>query len=386
MNNFYCYNPTKILFGRNMIERIPNELAGVERILLLYGGGSIKRNGVLDKIREVLQRFELFEFGGVEQNPEYETALKALAYARNKKIDLILAVGGGSVADAAKFLSLAFHHEGEDPWRLVTQEAPPPRQMLPVGCIQTLPASGSEMNNAFVLSRRELKRKLSFNHIQLFPRFSVLDPETTFSLSPRQTALGIVDIFVHVLEQYVTSPVFAPLQDRQAEAILCTVAELAEPLLREPENYDLRASVMWCACQAPNGLISRGVPADWSTHMIGHELTALYDIPHGQTLALIWGGVMRHQLAFKQKKLAQYGRRVWQIVGAEEEVARQAIDATEAFFARLGVATRISALGLDAGNVADEVVRQFSGETFQNLGEGRNIDLDAIRAIICRQA
>lgn len=386
MNNFYCFNPTKILFGKGMIARIGAELTGVKRILFLYGQGSIKNNGVYDQVRAALGDIPFVEFSGIEPNPEYETCLEAIRLARREGIDFVLAVGGGSVIDAAKFIAQGIRFDGDDPWRILTREAPPPASALPVGCVQTLPASGSEMNNAYVLSRRSCRNKLSFSHISLYPRFSVLDPETTRSLPLRQTALGVVDIFVHVLEQYVTYPVHAPLQDRQAEAILATLAEVAEPLLASPDDYDLRSSVMWCGAQAVNGTINRGVPTDWATHAIGHELTALYDLAHAQTLAVALGGVYRHQLAQKEKKLAQYGRRIWGLAGSDESVARTAIDRTEAFFERLGVPTRLSALGLDGRSVGPAVRAHLAQRPFDPLGEHRNIDLDAVEAILAAQS
>lgn len=386
MNNFYCYNPTKILFGRNMIERMPAELAGAQRILVLYGQGSVKSNGVYDKVMGALQGRDVIEFGGIEANPEYETCLRAIRLVRERSIDFVLAVGGGSVLDAAKFIALAARFDGDTPWQIMTQQAPPPAQSLPIGCVLTLAATGSEMNNAFVLSRRLTASKLAFFHASLYPRFSVLDPETTYTLSARQTALGLVDMYVHVLEQYATYPVFGPLQNRQAEAILTTVAEIGEPLLAKPHDYDLRAAAMWCGCQAINGTINRGMPTDWATHGIGHRLTALYDLPHAQTLAVVLGGVYRHQLANKLAKLGQYGRRIWGLAGSDEEVAPKAVDATEAFFRRLGIATRFSELGLDAGAVADKVCAQLAQEPFQPFGERKSIDIDAVGAIIRMQA
>ena len=386
MNNFYCYNPTKILFGKKMIERMPAELAGASRILLVYGQGSIKANGIYDQVTAALAGKQVCEFGGIEANPEYETCLQAIKLARESQVDFILAVGGGSVIDAAKFIALAAHFDGAEPWQMLTREADVPGEILPVGCILTLPATSSEMNNAFVLSRRQIKSKLAFFHIALYPRFSILDPEATYSLSPRQTALGLVDMFVHVLEQYATYSVAAPLQERQAEAILSTVVEIAEPLLADPHNYDLRASAMWCAAQALNSTINRGLPTDWATHGIGHELTALFDLPHAQTLTLVLGGVYRDQLANKQARLAQYGRRVWQLAGDDAEVAAKSIDVTEAFFERLGIATRFGKIGLDAGMVAEAVCGQFARSAFQNLGEHRNIDIPAVDRIIRAQA
>ena len=369
-----------------MIERMPAELGEFSRVLLLCGGGSLKRNGLYEQIIAALAGKQVIEFWGIEPNPEYETCRRAISLGKQHNIDFVLAAGGGSVADAAKFIALAYYFEGPEPWDIITGVAHPPEKVLPVACIPTLPASGSEANNAFVISRREFKSKRSFSHINLFPRFSILDPEATYSLSAQKTALGIVDIFVHTLEQYLTYPTTAPLQDRQAEAILSTLIETAQPLLANLSDYDLRSAVMWCAGQAVNGTISRGVPVDWATHAIGHELTALYDLAHPQTLALVLGGLYSKQLEAKRVKLAQYGHRVWQLSGSENEVAAKAIAATDAFFEDLGVPTRFSAVGLEATKVAEELVAHFAKAGFKNLGERKDIDLDAVAAIICSRA
>ena len=382
MNNFYCYNPTKILFGKGMIARIGNEIKDVQRVMVLYGQGSIRRNGVYDQVVNALGHTPFVEFGGIECNPEYETCMAAVELAKRHGVDFILAAGGGSVIDAAKFIALACCFDGDDPWKIITGEVPAPLRALPIGSIQTLPASGSEMNNAFVLSRRSMQSKLSYSAMCLYPRFSVLDPETALTLSRTQAALGLVDIFVHVLEQYITYPVHAPLQDRQAEAILHTVAEVGPALLERLDDYDLWSSVMWCGAQAVNGTLSRGVPTDWSTHMIGHEVTALYDIPHAQTLAIVLGGVYRHQIEGKQEKLAQYGRRIWGLSGSDVSVARASIDKTEAFFEGLGVPTRFSSLELDGEAVARSVRSNLAARNFKPAGERQAVDLDSVEAIL----
>lgn len=386
MNNFWCYNPTKIIFGKGMISRIGNEIPDASRVLLMCGRESVRRNGVFDQLESVLAGRVVAEFSGVEPNPEYETCLAAIRLARESEADFVVAAGGGSVIDAAKFVSLALHHEGDEPWRLLTGEAQPPSRVVPLGCIQTLPASGSEMNNALVLSRRALGRKLSFSHIGLYPRFSVLDPEVMRSLTPDQMALGIVDMFVHVLEQYVTYPAGGYLQDRQAEALLLTIVESARIAIANPDDYDRRAAIMWCGAQAANGLISRGVPVDWATHAIGHELTAAFDLSHAQTLAVLLGGVYRAELSRKWEKLAQLGRRVFNLSGLDSEVAKRSIDCIDDFFESLGVRTRLESLGLDAMVVSDRIVERWQDAGFLNLGEHKTIDLDAVRQIVLSRA
>lgn len=368
-----------------MVARIGAELTDCHRILVLHGQGSAQRNGALDQVYSALSDRSVITFGGIEPNPEYETCLTVIELVRSENIDFILAVGGGSVIDAAKFIALAHAYTGDDAWDLL-QGAPAPERILPIGCVQTLPATGSEMNNAFVLSRRALRQKVSHSAISLYPRFSVLDPVFTLTLPARQTALGLIDMFVHVLEQYVTYPAAAPLQDRQAEAILATVAETAPELLANPDDLALRATTMWCGAQAVSGLISRGVPTDWATHGIGHELTAIFDLPHAQTLALVLGGVYRYKLEAKQQKLAQYGRRVWSLSGTDEVVAQAAIDRTESFFESLGVPTRLRMLGLAADDVVAGVRSQYSKRSFSPLGEHKDIDLAAVEKILLMQA
>lgn len=384
MNNFYCYNPTKVIFGKEMLPRINREMSVHDKVLLLYGQGSIKNNGIHGKVVDVLtgNGIEHVELGGIEPNPDYQTCMKATEFARKNNVNFILAAGGGSVIDAAKFISISYYCESQDPWQVATQKIPPPLKTVPVGCIVTAPGTGSEMNNALILSRRETNQKIAYSHIMLYPRFSVLEPEFTFSLTPYQTALGIVDIFVHVLEQYLTYPTFSLLQDRQAEAILSTLIEVGELILEEPDNYDLRSTIMWCSCQALNGTLSRGTATDWSTHEIGHTLTALFDIPHAQTLAIVLGGVCRSQFENKLKKLAQYGRRVWHLDGPEEHVARKSIEMTESFFENVGITTRFSSLGMRAADIVRGVRNHLENSGFSNLGEHKNIDLETVCAIL----
>ena len=387
MNNFYFYNPTKVLFGREMLPGMNKEMSGYKKILFLYGRGSIKKNGVYEKVLKVLEdnNFKYAEFGDVEPNPDYATCMKAVEFARQNGVDFILAAGGGSVMDAAKFIAISYYCEGLDPWLVVTQKTAPPPKALPVGCVVTAPGTGSQTNGALVLSRREVKQKAAFSHISLYPKFSVLEPDFTFSLPPHQTALGIVDTTVHVLEQYVTYPTYSPLQDRQAEAILSTLIEAGKPVLERPDDYDLRSTIMWCSSQALNGVLSRGTVCDWATHEIGHLLTAIWDIPHAQTLAIVLGGVYRSQFDHKLTKLAQYGRRVWGLNGSDVEAAKESIDRTESFFEGLGIKTRLSSLGLDAADVVREVRHYLETVDFKNLGEHKNIDAGTVCEILAQR-
>lgn len=341
MNNFIYQNPVKIVFGKGQIAKLPELIDANKTILMTYGGGSIKKNGVYDQVKKALAGRKLLEFGGIEPNPRYETLMKAAEVCKKEGVSFLLSVGGGSVLDGTKFIALAAKYKAGDPWDILAKQTPA-NEAIPIGCILTLPATGSEMNSGFVISREATKEKLAAFNPNVFPLFSILDPETTFTLSKEQTANGIVDAFVHVMEQYMTYPVYAPLQDRQSEAILLTLIEEAPKVMKNPQDYNARAAIMWTATQALNGLIACGVPQDWATHMIGHELTAFYGLDHGKTLAIVLPGVLRHQLKNKEKKLLQYGQRVWKINPTKPDAALKAIDKTEKFFRSVGIKTKLS--------------------------------------------
>ncbi len=382
MANFTYYNPVKIIFGRGAIAQLAQHIPAAARIMLVYGGGSIKKNGVYRQVLAALAGRKLTEFGGIEPNPRYETCMRAVAQAQAAKIDFLLAAGGGSVLDGVKFMAAALRHPAGDPWDFLLGRAAP-RAAVPLGCVLTLPATGSEMNSGAVISRQWGGRmeKLFFLSDHVFPRFSILDPETTFSLPPRQTANGIVDAFVHVMEQYLTCPAGAPLQDRQSEAILTTLMEEAPKVMRNPADYDARANIMWCAAQALNGLVGCGVPQDWTTHGIGHELTALYGLDHARTLALIWPCVMRHQLRRKRAKLLQYAERVLGLRdgGADERVCR-AIGQTVAFFRSLGMGTTMAECRVP--ETAPAAVAERLAARNVRLGEQGDLDSAAVAEII----
>jgi NADP-dependent alcohol dehydrogenase len=342
MWNFTYHNPVKIVFGKGAISELANLVPQDQKIMMTYGGGSIKRNGVYDQVMAALKGRALVEFGGIEPNPRYETLMRAVEQVKAEGIGFLLAVGGGSVLDGTKFIAAAAEYTGDDPWNILAKEAPV-AAALPLGAVLTLPATGSEMNGNAVISRESTREKLAFSSPLVYPCFSILDPETTYSLSARQVANGIVDTFVHVAEQYLTYSVNAPLQDRQAEAILLTLIEEAQKVKANPHDYDVRANLMWCATQALNGLIGCGVPQDWATHNIGHELTAFFGLDHGQTLAIVLPAVLKHQRARKAGKLIQYAQRVWGIQGlGDEETIDAAIAKTEEFFRSVGNPTRLS--------------------------------------------
>lgn len=282
MQNFTFQNPTKILFGKGQIAHIDQEIPAGAKVLLTYGGGSIKRNGVYDQVKQALNGRPVLEFGDIEPNPRLETLLRAVEQVRAANVEFLLAVGGGSVLDGTKFIAAASCFAG-DPWDIVARGAAVDHA-VPLGAVLTLPATGSEMNPFAVITKWATREKLPFSSPLVYPRFSVLDPETSFTLPPRQISNGIVDAFVHTMEQYMTYPAAAPLQDRMAESILRTLIEEGPKTLANPGDYESRANVMWCATMALNGLIAVGVPQDWATHMIGHELTALHNVDHGKSV------------------------------------------------------------------------------------------------------
>lgn len=343
MQNFSYYNPSRILFGKGQIAEVGKLIRPKARVLITYGGGSIKKNGVYDQVIKALGEHEWLEFGGIEPNPRYETLMRAVQIVKRESVDFLLAVGGGSVCDGTKFIAAAARFDGGDPWNILSQQAEV-KNAVPLGVVLTLPATGSESNTFAVISRESTGDKLAFSSEFSYPRFAVLDPQTTFSLPPRQIANGIVDAFVHTIEQYLTYPVDAPLQDRFAEGILQTLIETGPRTLADPQDYASRATQVWSATLALNGLIACGVPQDWATHMIGHEITAEYGLDHAQTLAIVLPGVWRSQRDKKRVKLLQYADRIWGLrEGSEDERIDAAIVRTEAFFESLGVPTHFSA-------------------------------------------
>ena len=381
MLNFDYYNPTRIVFGKDSIARLDELVPADARVLVLYGGGSAERNGTLAEVEAALGARTVQRFGGIEPNPAYETLMGAVEQIRREKLDFLLAVGGGSVIDGTKFVAAAVNYAGE-PWNILETGGKHVNQALPMGCVLTLPATGSEMNCFSVVTRKSLQAKLSFASPLVFPQFSVLDPVKTFTLPPRQIANGAVDAFVHVIEQYLTYPVNAPVQDRYAESLLQTLIEVGPQALATPEDYDVRANLMWSATQALNGLIGAGVPQDWATHMIGHEITVLYGLDHAQTLAIVLPQLLHLRRDAKRAKLLQFAARVWKLhSGSEDERIDAAIAQTRAFFESLGVKTSFSGYGIGAEAV-DRIVAQLEAHGRTRIGEHRDIDLATSRRIL----
>lgn len=375
MNNFNFYNPTQIVFGKDRLGELNNLVPKNARVLVTYGGGSVKKFGTLDKVLKAVEGREVFEFGGIEPNPRYETLMKAVKVVKDENIDFLLAVGGGSVMDGTKFISLASQYEGNALDLLSDRMAAASlTKALPLGTVVTLPATGSEMNCGGVVTSEIGKR--GFRNQLVFPKFSILDPTLTFTLPKTQVANGIVDTFIHVVEQYVTYPAEGRFQDRTAEGILQTLVEIGKATIENPENYELRANLVWCATMGLNGLIGAGVPQDWSTHMMGHELTAAFGIDHGKTLAILQPTIWDIRFEKKKAKLAQYAERVWNITtGSEEERARLAIEKTREFFESLGIKTRLSDYGVKAEQL-DAVVEALKEHKMTNLSETGDLTPD----------
>lgn len=371
MENFIFQNPVKILFGKGMAAKAAALIPAKAKILLVYGGGSVKKNGSYDQTVAAIGKRKFVEFGGIEPNPEYATCMKAVKLARDKKLDFIIALGGGSVIDACKFIAAAAVYKGKDPWDIL-EKGLPVKDALPFGTVLTLPATGSEMNMNSVVSRREIGKKLAFASEKVYPQFSVLDPTFTYTLPRRQTRNGVIDAFVHVMEQYLTRPANAEIQDRFAESIAQTLVKEGPVALKKPEDYDCRANIMLAATMALNHLIAVGVPQDWSSHLIGHELTALYGLDHAETLAIALPKVMEYKKAQKLDKIVQLGKRVF---GIEEKgkikAANATIEAVKKFFVKMGAGVELKSYKLPAD--APEAVGKNIARTYKAIGENSDI-------------
>ena len=388
MLNFELYNPVNYVFGKGQIAKLTDLVPSNTKILIAYGGGSIFKNGVYEQVKAALDtQFlanEVIEFGGIEPNPRFETLMKAVEIIRTEKIGFILAVGGGSVIDGVKFISAAVHFEGDASEilkkRLLFKDV---SKVIPFGTVLTLPATGSEMNSGAVVTIEATQEKLTLGGSALFPVFSIVEPTVITSLPKRQLQNGVVDAFTHVLEQYITYPHDALLQDRIAEGILQTLIEIGPDVVENPSDFKLASNFVWSATMALNGLIQKGVPSDWATHMIGHELTALYEIDHARTLAIIGPNLYKVMFETKMDKLAQYGQRVWNIKGnSMEEIAEKAIEKTVEFYHKMGMKTKLSENTENFENTADFIINRFEERGWKALGEKQNITLDKVRTIV----
>lgn len=383
MLNFELYNPTNLIFGKGQIEKIATLIPAEAKILIAYGGGSIFKNGIYDQVKAALPDRNIVEFGGIEPNPHYETLMKAVAVIKEQNIDFILAVGGGSVIDGVKFISAAVHFDGNPidilQKRLLIKDL---SKVVPFGTVLTIPATGSEMNSGSVVTIEATQEKLAFGGSALFPKFSICDPTVIVSLPKRQLQNGVVDAYTHVLEQYLTYPHEGYLQDRISESILQTLIEIGPKVVENPTDYALASNFMWSCTMALNGLIQKGVPSDWATHMIGHELTALYGIDHARTLAIIGPNLYKVMFETKKAKLAQYGQRIFNLTGSEDQIAKEAINKTVAFFHTMGMQTQLSDYTKDFEKTADFIAKRFEERGWKGLGEKQNITPEKVREIV----
>ncbi|EGV44757.1 iron-containing alcohol dehydrogenase [Bizionia argentinensis JUB59] len=382
MNNFEFKNPTKIIFGKDSIAKLENEIPKDAKVLMLYGGGSIKKNGIYDQVKKALANFTVIEFGGIPANPEYSVLTEALEVIKTENITYLLAVGGGSVIDGTKFLSAAALYEGQSSWDILANKIRTDVG-LPFGTVLTLPATGSEMNSGAVITRKETQEKLGMGGPGLFPQFSILDPQVITSIPERQLANGLTDAFTHVLEQYMTYPDGALLQDRFAESIMQTLIEVAPRIIKDPTDYKAASNFMWSCTMALNGLIQKGVPTDWAIHAIGHELTALFGIDHARTLAVITPSHYKYNFEAKKEKLAQYAERVWNITeGSTDDKAYAAIEKTVAFFHELGIDTKLSDYTKDYEGTAETIAQRFTDRGWLGLGEHKDVSPDKVAEIV----
>ncbi|MFR9650140.1 MAG: iron-containing alcohol dehydrogenase [Rikenellaceae bacterium] len=373
MNNFIFQNPTKLIFGKGQIANLSKFIPSQTKIMLTYGGGSIFKNGIYDQVKSALKGYDIIEFSGIEPNPEYDTLMRAVEIARDNGVDMLLAVGGGSVIDGTKFIAAALKYDG-DPWEFLLDESKV-SGAIPLASVLTLPATGSEMNRAAVVSRREIDEKRAFHSDYCFPVFSILDPEACYSLPKKQITNGIVDTYIHTVEQYLTVVNQNMVMDRWAESLLITLVELAPRLMSDEPSYDDMANFVLTATMALNGFISMGAVQDWATHLIGHELTALHELDHGQTLAVVYPGVLSVMRESKREKLLQYGKRVWGVDSVDE-----AIEKTEAFFRSVGMKTKLSEYEIGEETISKIVERMRSRGW--NLGEGQLVTPEKVDEIL----
>lgn len=382
MKNFEFYNPVRILFGKGTISKISNHLPAGVPVLFVYGGGSIKKNGVYEQVIKALGKTEYYEYSGVQPNPTYEQLMPALEIIKEKNIGFILAVGGGSVIDGSKFLAAASCYKGDDPWDLLSMQTEV-KEALPIGTVLTLPATGTEMNGNSVITRLSVNHKLSFASSLVMPGFSILDPEVTYSLPKNQIANGVIDAFIHVLEQYLTYPSQAEVQDRFAESLLLIIKDTGSKVFADQEpDYNNRANFMWAATNALNTSLSMGVISDWSTHTIGHELTALYGLDHAVSLAIVLPGVMTLLREKRKERLLQYGERIWGITGFDHQaVILETIKYTEQFFRCLGVKTKLSEYGIGSEAIG-KVVDQLKSHGVTSLGGANDVSIEDVPAIL----
>ncbi len=379
MNNFVFQNPVKLIFGKGQISKLNKEIPQGSKVMITYGGGSIFKNGVYEQVKEALKGYDIIEFGGIEPNPDYSTLMKAVHICQEEGVNMLLAVGGGSIIDGTKFIAAGINYKG-DPWEFLLDPSKVPAA-IPFGTVLTLPATASEMNNGAVISRRETQEKFAFHNQYGYPKFSILDPTTIYSLPKKQVANGIVDTYAHILEQYLTVCENNIIMDKWAESLLTTLIELSPVLMSQKQDYDACANFMLTATMGLNGFISMGTTQDWATHMIGHELTALHGLDHGVTLAIVYPGIMRVMIENKYSKLLQYAERVWGIKeGTDAEKVELAIQKTEQFFNSLGISTKLSDYGIGKDTI-DTIVKRFTTRKW-SVGENFSVTPEKVGMVL----
>lgn len=371
---FTYENPTLIEFGQGKINKIASFIPKEARVLVVYGGGSIKKNGVYDQVVTALKGHTCFEFSGVEPNPTKETLDKAIAYAKENQVDFVLAVGGGSVIDGCKYIINAFYYQG-DGWDLL-EGTFQPSKALPLGVVLTLAATGSESNTGSVITKRSTLEKRFFHSPFSYPQFAILDPDVLKSLDDRQLANGLIDAFVHTCEQYITTKHNALAQDYYAEGILRGLVELANSYKKRDDMW--YANLMWLANQALNGLIGLGVPQDWATHFIGHELSGLYGIDHARTLAIIQPNLLRELLEERSEKLLQMGENVFKM---STKNPHDVIDKMETMYKELGVNLELSSYTQDR-QINEKVTALLEKHGFTNFGYNGSVNKEIVEKVL----
>jgi alcohol dehydrogenase YqhD (iron-dependent ADH family) len=371
---FTFQNPTKLIFGKGMLEQLPTEIQKYgKRVLMVYGGGSIKKNGIYDNVSELLKKagVEVTELAGVEPNPRLTTVNKGIALCRDKNIDLILAVGGGSVIDCAKAIAIGAKYEG-NVWDIISHKATG-QDALPLGTVLTIAATGSEMNSGAVITNWETQEKLGWGSPHTFPKFSILDPQHTVSLPADQTVYGMIDMMSHVLEQYYHNGTNTVLQDAYSESLLKTVIKTAPKLLNDLTNLDYRETILYCGTMALNGILSMGVKGDWATHNLEHAVSAVHDIPHGGGLAILFPNWIKYTL---ETNVARSKRLAVEVFGvdpsnkSDREAAEAGIQALREFWNSIGAPSRLANYDIDASSIelmADKAMVYGDFGNFQKL-------------------
>ena len=378
MQNFTYYIPTKIHFGKDKVFEIVNEIPAKSKIMLTYGSGSIKKNGIYEQVKQILNTYEVVEFGGIMENPTSEYLQKAIEFARNEQVDYMLAIGGGSVIDATKFISAGYFYDG-DAWDFVTKKIPITKT-IPFGTVLTLPATSSEMNFISVISNTATQEKYSFRDDALFPKFSVIDPEYTFSLSKKQLGYAICDSFLHVMEQYMNTANTALLQNYMSESLLTILLEEGTKAMQfETPDYNNRANLAWAQSWCLNGMIQAGVPTDLATHKVGHELTALYNITHAPSLGVTYPSVLRMIKTLRKPKMLRFAKAIMHVnASTEDETMNVAIEKTIQFFNAMGISHRLCDYNIPL-NAYNVVCDRFIQRGLNVIGNMQDINVNALR-------